>query len=189
MAEIGSRLRVGTVLEGSVRKAGNRLRVTAQLINVSDGYHLWSERYDRDMDDVFAVQDEIAHAVVESLKVQLLGDAGAPLVTSPADSLEAYNLVLKGRYYLDRATGLALEKGAECFSQALVIEPSNARAHAGLARARAWQATLNTAAPHEVMPGSKEAALKALGDRRNGGGCPLRAGRGPGLLRLGLVRS
>ena len=91
MAEIGSRLRVGTVLEGSVRKAGNRLRVTAQLINVSDGYHLWSERYDRDMDDVFAVQDEIAHAVVESLKVQLLGDAGAPLVTSPADSLEAYN--------------------------------------------------------------------------------------------------
>ena len=151
------------MLEGSVRKAGNRLRINAQLINTEDGYHLWSQRYDRQMDDVFEVQDEIARSVVEHLKVKLLGDAGAPLVRSPADSLEAYNLVLKGRYYVERSTGLALEKGAECFSQALVIEPSNARAHAGLARTRHWQATLNLAAPHEVMPGAKEAALKALG--------------------------
>ena len=163
IAEIGNRLKVGAVLEGSVRKAGNRLRVTAQLINVSDGYHLWSDRYDRDLDDVFEVQDEIARSVVEHLKVKLLGDAGAPLVRSPADGLEAYNLVLKGRYYLERLTGLALEKGAECFSQALVIEPSNARAHAGLASTRHRQATLNLVAPHEVMPGAKEAALKALG--------------------------
>ena len=95
MAEIAARLKVGTVLEGSVRKAGNRLRVTTQLINVSDGYHLWSQRYDRDMDDVFAVQDEIAHSVVEKLKVRLLGEADMPMVTQPTDNLDVYNLYSK----------------------------------------------------------------------------------------------
>ena len=80
VAKIGQELNVGAVLEGSVRTAGNRLRITAQLVNVSDGYHLWSERYDRDMDDVFAVQDDIARTVVEKLKVKLLGAADAPLV-------------------------------------------------------------------------------------------------------------
>ena len=80
LREVGQKLNVKTVLEGSVRKAGNRLRINAQLINASDGYHVWSERYDRDMDDVFAVQDEIAKAVVDKLKVKLLGTQDAPLV-------------------------------------------------------------------------------------------------------------
>ena len=83
VGEIGKRLKVGTVLEGSVRKAGNRLRINAQLINTSDGYHLWSERYDRQMDDVFAVQDEIARSVVEKLKVKLLGDTKRPSSSAP----------------------------------------------------------------------------------------------------------
>ena len=102
IAEIGVNLKVGAVLEGSVRKAGNRLRVTAQLINVRDGCHLWSERYDRDMDDIFAVQDDIARTVVEKLKVKLLGVVDEPLVARPTDNLEAYNLYLQGRYYCTR---------------------------------------------------------------------------------------
>ena len=162
VAEIGARLKVGTVLEGSVRKAGNRLRVTAQLINVSDGYHLWSERYDRDMDDVFAVQDEIARSVVEKLKVKLLGEQDAPLVTRPTDNLEAYTLVLKGRYYFTKMSGTALEKGLECFTQALAVEPNYAQAHAGIALVQTLRAFLSFAVPQQVMPMAKEAALKAL---------------------------
>ena len=85
LTEVGEKLKVKTVLEGSVRKAGNRLRINAQLINTEDGYHLWSERFDRDMDDVFAVQDEIAKAVVDKLKVKLLGARDAPLVKGSTD--------------------------------------------------------------------------------------------------------
>ena len=162
VAEIGVRLKVGTVLEGSVRKAGNRLRVTAQLINVSDGYHLWSERYDRDMDDVFAVQDEIARSVVEKLKVKLFGEQDAPLVTRPTDHLEAYTLVLKGRYYFAKMSGTALEKGLECFTQALAVDPAYAQAHAGIALVQTLRAFLSFAVPQQVMPMAKEAALKAL---------------------------
>ena len=88
LREVGNKLNVKTVLEGSVRKAGNRLRVNAQLINADDGYHLWSERYDRDMDDVFAVQDEITQSVVRKLKVKLLGAGDTPLVKRPTDNVE-----------------------------------------------------------------------------------------------------
>ena len=162
IAEIGRSLKVGAVLEGSVRKAGNRLRVTAQLINVSDGYHLWSDRYDRELDDVFAVQDEIAQSVVGKLKVKLIGKQDAPAVKRPTENLEAYNLLLRGRYYLVRMTGAALEKSRECFTQVLAVEPDNAQAHAGIALANVWLATIGFAAPLRVMPMAKEAALKSL---------------------------
>ena len=114
--EIGTQLKVSSILEGSVRKAGNRLRITAQLINVDDGFHLWSERYDRTMDDVFEVQDEITQSVVEKLKVKLLGGADTPLVKRPKN-VEAYNLILQGRYHLVRATEATLEKGLACFTR------------------------------------------------------------------------
>ena len=162
IAEIGTRLKVGTVLEGSVRKAGNRLRVTAQLINVSDGYHVWSERYDRDMDDVFAVQDEITEAVVGKLKVKLLGEKVAPVTKRPTDNLEAYNLFLKGRHHFERFAGPALEQSLECFSQALAVEPSYAQAHAAIADVQTLRAILSFVAPQHVMPMAKEAALEAL---------------------------
>ncbi len=162
LREVGETLNVKTVLEGSVRKAGNRLRINAQLINTSDGYHLWSERYDRDMDDVFAVQDEIAKAVVGKLKVKLLGEQDAQLVKGFTENLEAYNLVLKGRYHLVRLTRAALENSLEYFTQALAVEPAYSRAHAGIASAQAWRATLGFAPPQRVMPRAKEAALKAL---------------------------
>ena len=161
--EIGTQLKVNAILEGSVRKAGNRLRIAAQLINVGDGFHLWSERYDRDMDDVFAVQDEIAHSVVEKLKVKLLGAADTPLVKRPTDNLEAYNLYLQGRYYRMRLTGAPLEKGLECFTRALAIEPSYAQAHAGVAYVQAVRSALSLVGPpHTVMPEAKGSALKAL---------------------------
>ena len=162
LQEVAEKLKVKTVLEGSVRKAGNRLRVNAQLINAEDGYHLWSERYDRDMDDVFAVQDEIARMVVEKLTVKLFGVADAPLVTRPTDNLEAYNLVLKGRYHAVKVTKSALEKSLECFSQALVLEPAYAQAHAGVATTQALRSMLSFGPPRQLMPAAKEASLKAL---------------------------
>ena len=162
LRDIGEKLQVKTILEGSVRRAGDRLRVNAQLINAADGYHLWSERYDRDMDDIFAVQDDIARTVVEKLKVKLLGTADTPLVRKPTDNLEAYNLVLQGRYYSVRATGAAVEKSLACFTQALALEPAYAQAHAGIALVYAIQAIVSLAAPHTVMPEAKEAALEAL---------------------------
>ena len=162
LREVGEKLNVKAVLEGSVRKAGNRLRINAQLINAEDGYHLWSERYDRGMEDIFAVQDDIARTVVEKLKVKLLGTVDAPLVTKPTDNLEAYNLVLQGRYYAVRVTEAALEKALACFAQALAVEPNYAQAHAGIATAQAIRAIISLAAPHTVMPEAKEAALKTL---------------------------
>ena len=162
LRRIGEQLNVKTVLEGSVRKAGNRLRINAQLINTANGYHLWSERYDRDMDDIFAVQDDIARTVVEKLKVKLLGTADTPLVRKPTDNLAAYNLVLQGRYYSVRGTGPALKKALACFTQALALEPAYAQAHAGIATAQAIRAIVSLAAPHTVMPEAKEAALEAL---------------------------
>ena len=115
ISEIGARLKVESVLEGSVRKAGNRLRITAQLVSVGDGYHLWSERYDRDLDDVFAVQDEIARAIVEQLKVQLGGEAGAPLVRRGTDDLEALQPVPAGSLPLVVATRRLLPAGGRVF--------------------------------------------------------------------------
>ena len=162
VAKIGQELHVGAVLEGSVRKAGNRLRITAQLINVGDGFHLWSERYDRNMDDIFAVQDDIARTVVEKLKVKLLGGTDTLLVKRPTDNVEAYNLVLQGRYHANRTTRAASEKAIECFTQALALEPTYAQAQAGIARVQVVRALVSLAAPQSVMPEAKEAALKAL---------------------------
>jgi serine/threonine protein kinase len=96
--EIGEKLNVGTVLEGSVRKAGSRLRITAQLINIEDGYHIWSERFDREMRDIFDIQDEITRAIVDQLRVELVGPKDRPLVSSCTENLEAYSAFLKGRY-------------------------------------------------------------------------------------------
>src|SRR5579862_172400 len=99
IAEIGRQLNVKTVLEGSVRKAGNRLRITAQLIDVASGYHLWSERYDRDITDVFAVQDEISQAITTALRLKLGGARCAVHARPPTESVDAYNLYLKGMYF------------------------------------------------------------------------------------------
>ena len=162
LADVGRQLNVKTILEGSVRKAGTRLRVNAQLINAADSYHLWSERYDRDMDDVFAVQDEIAHSVVDKLKVKLLGVADTPLVKRPTDNVEAYNLVLQGRYHQQGVTPAALQKSLTCFSEALEIEPAYAQAHAGIAITHTQRSIASIGLPRQLMPTAKESTLKAL---------------------------
>ena len=135
VSEVGTKLNVATILEGSVRIAGNRLRVTAQLINVADGYHLWSERFDRNMDDVFAIQDEIATTIANRLEVTLAGGADEPLVKPPTGNREAYQLYLKGRHLWNRRTKEALEQAVEYFEQATKLDPEYALAYSGLADA------------------------------------------------------
>jgi TolB-like protein len=128
---IGERLGVHTLLEGSVRRAGDRLRITAQLTNAADGYHLWSERYDREMDDVFAVQDDIARAIVERLRVTLTRPE-APLVRPGTDNVQAYDLYLRGRYFWARR-GEGLQKAIDYFERAIAADPDFAAPYAGLA--------------------------------------------------------
>ena len=160
LREVGQKLNVKTVLEGSVRKAGNRLRINAQLINADDGYHLWSERYDRDIDDVFAVQDEIARSVVEKLKLKLL--SSTPVIKRPTDNLEAYNLFLEGRYHFARFTKASFETSLACFARARALEPDYAQALAGSAHVQTQQAFMGHVAPRDVMPSAKRAAVEAL---------------------------
>jgi TolB-like protein len=158
--KIGEALDVRTVLEGSVRRAGNRIRVTAQLINASDGYHLWSERYDRDMTDVFAIQDEMARAIVDALKVQLTG--APPVATRQTVNVEAYHAYLKGRYHFLKLTPESVARGRACFDEAIALDPNYAPAHARLAHSLHATAYFGWKSPREVMPLAKAAALKAL---------------------------
>lgn len=134
LRSIGDQLSVATVLEGSVRRAGNRLRITAQLINVSDGYHLWSERYDREMTDVFAIQDEIARAIADKLMVTLGAGKSKTAPARPTDNIEAYELYLKGKA-LEHRRGPALRTAVELYEQAIALDPAFGVAHAALAHA------------------------------------------------------
>jgi tetratricopeptide (TPR) repeat protein len=126
---------VRTVLQGSVRRAGNRVRVTAQLMNAHDGFQLWSDRFDRDLDDIFAIQDELARAIVERLELTLGLRAAEPLVTPPTDNFEAYQLYLRGREAVQQRSAASMRRGVEFFRQALARDPDYARAYAGLAEA------------------------------------------------------
>ncbi|MDW7761578.1 MAG: protein kinase [Acidobacteriota bacterium] len=160
--EIGRRLDVKAVLEGSVRKAGNRLRVTAQLINVEDGFHLWSDRYDRDMADIFAIQDEITAAIVDSLKVTLKVGEKTALRKRSTDDPEAYNLYLKGLYFLARPSPDSYEKAVGFFRAAIDKDPHFAQAYAGMGQVFAFLGAFNFAPPAEMLPKAKAAIEKAL---------------------------
>ena len=132
VGEIGRKLKVSTVLEGSVRKMGNRLRITAQLVNVADGYHLWSERYDREMEDVFAIQDDISQAIVKALKVILSEGEKKQIEKVRAENVAAYDYYLRGRqyYHIHRKS---LEYARQMFNRAVETDPDYARAYAGVA--------------------------------------------------------
>jgi serine/threonine protein kinase/Tfp pilus assembly protein PilF len=160
--EIGKQLNVSTVLEGSVRKAGNKLRVTAQLINVADGYHLWSERYDRELEDVFVIQDEISLAIVDKLKVKLLGDEKEKMLKRYTQNLEAYDLYLKGRYHWNRRTPEALKKAMVHFEQVIQKDPNYALAYTGLADCYSMLAQVYVLTPKEAFSKAKALAQKAL---------------------------
>ena len=125
--EIAGRLGVASVLEGSVRQSGARIRITAQLINASDGYHLWSETFDRELDDIFAVQDEISDAVVKALKVKLLGEEFSGKKVGDTTIPEAFNAYLQGMHYYNRGSNKeALESAVAAYSQAIDIDPNYA---------------------------------------------------------------
>jgi TolB-like protein/Flp pilus assembly protein TadD len=132
IGEIGRKLKVSTVLEGSVRKMGNRLRITAQLVNVADGYHLWSERYDREMEDVFAIQDDISQAIVKALRVILSEGEKKQIEKARAVNLQAYDYYLRGRQYFHHIRRKSLEYARQMFNKAIEIDPEYARAYAGV---------------------------------------------------------
>jgi TolB-like protein/Tfp pilus assembly protein PilF len=158
---IAEKLGVGVVLEGSVRKAGNRLRITAQLVNVADGYQLWSDRFDRTLDDVFAIQDEIARAIADRLRVSLGTVGDGPVVKPPTENLRAYELYLRGRFFWSRR-GSALLQGLQCFQEALALDPEYALAHAGVADAHTLLGFYGAMRSNEAMPRAKDAARRAL---------------------------
>jgi serine/threonine protein kinase/Flp pilus assembly protein TadD len=133
IGEIGRKLKVATVLEGSVRKAGNRLRVTAQLVNVSDGYHLWSERYDRELEDVFAIQDEIAENIVKALRVVLSEAEKRAIEKKRTDNVQAYDYYLRGRQFFHQWRRRSVEYARRMFERAIEVDPNYAIAYAGIA--------------------------------------------------------
>jgi serine/threonine-protein kinase len=159
---IGKQLSVSHALEGSVRKAGTRLRITTQLINVADGFQLWSERYDRELDDVFAIQDDIAGAIVRNLKMKLTGEQETQLVKRYTKNLEAYNLYLLARFHLNKRAEEGLKKGLAYCEQAIALEPGYALAYAGLADGFTLLGFQGFLRPTEAMPKAKAAAEQAL---------------------------
>jgi len=130
--QIGKELGVATVLEGSVRKSGNRLRITGQLINVADGYHVWSERYDREMADMFAIQDEIVEAIVKAIAPSLAGEARAAIKRG-TDNREAYELYLNGRHHWHQRSPMALKTALRLFEEVTTLDRDYALAYAGIA--------------------------------------------------------
>jgi len=135
IGEIGKKLKVSTVLEGSMRKMGNKLRITAQLINVADGYQLWSERYDREMEDVFAIQDDISQAIVKALRLILSEGEKKQIEKARAVDVKAYDYYLRGRQYFHHFRRKSLEYARQMFNRAIEIDPEYARAYAGVADA------------------------------------------------------
>ena len=138
--KIGDLLHASHLLEGSVAKAGNKLRITAQLIQASDGNHEWSDTYDRDMQDIFAVRSEVAQKVAETLKVRLLGEEKRKIDKKPTENLEAYDAYLKGRYFFNRPSDQNLSKAISQFEDAVRLDPNFAAAYSGLSDAYLWAA-------------------------------------------------
>ncbi len=179
--EIAARLKVRHLVEGSVRRAGPRLRVTAKLIDGESALELWSERFDRHLDDVFAVEDELAGAVAAQLKVLVAAGGGERLATrqphvAPTFSVEAYEQYLKGRYWWGQRTAIGMQRSVEHLQDALRIDAHFTLAHAALAETFATMGVYGMAAPHEVAPLARDAANRALAiDPRSAGALCARA--------------
>jgi serine/threonine-protein kinase len=160
--EIGKKLGVETLLEGSIRKIGNLLRITVQLIKVDDGSHIWSERYDREIKDVFAIQDEISLAILENLNIKLLGEKQETIPKLHSKNLEAYSLYLKGNYYWQLLTAEGYRKAAEYFEQALQKDANYAHAYVGLGYVIGYSTAWGKVPPNEGFPKIKEYLNKAM---------------------------
>ena len=156
--QIGRQLSVSTVLVGSVRGSGERLRVMVQLVDTSNGRYLWSETYDRQIEDLFAIQEEISRAIVKTLQLKLI----APSIRQGAYNLEAYNLYLKGRFQWNKRTAEGLKRGVQLFEQAIAVDPDFALGYAGLSDAYSLLADYGLVKPADIMPAAESAARKAL---------------------------
>ncbi|MCP4727102.1 MAG: protein kinase, partial [bacterium] len=162
MREIGKKLDVEHLLEGSVRKSGNRLRITAQLIKVSDGSHLWSEKYDRELEDVFDIQDEISLAIVDKLRIKLLENEKEAVVKHYTDDPELYSLYLRGLYHWYKFTVEDMDRSEEYFEQAIQKDPEYALAYAGVAEVNIFAPFFADLPPKEAMPKARKYLEKAL---------------------------
>jgi serine/threonine protein kinase/Tfp pilus assembly protein PilF len=160
--EIGKKLNVKTIIEGSVQKAGSRIRITAQLINVTDESLIWSDQYNRELEDVFAIQDEITLKIVDMLKISLLGGEKEKLVKRHTENIEAYNLYLKGRHFWNKRTSEGLTKALDYFEKALEIDQNYALAYTGVADCHIMLPWYGRFSPKEEFPKARTAALNAL---------------------------
>jgi serine/threonine protein kinase/tetratricopeptide (TPR) repeat protein len=157
---IGQRLNVAHVLEGSVRKSGERVRVTAQLIKVADGFHLWSDKYDRKLDDIFAIQDEISRTIVDTLKLKLSGKE--TVKSTEVVPIEAYQLYSKGRYNLNLRTPAGFREALKCFEQAIELYPEYALAYAGMADTFFLLFAYDLEEPRDAIAKARSAAHKSI---------------------------
>lgn len=158
--EIGARLDVKTILEGSLARIGSRIRITVQLINVANGYHLWSELYDRELTDVFAIQDEICQAIVEKFRVHFKGDQSP--VNRHSENIEAYTLFLQGHHYQYRFDQEGVEKSREFFERAIALDPNYGLAYIGIAMYHCMRGYLCLVPPREAFSQCEAAVAKAL---------------------------
>jgi len=161
LRSIGEKLNVNSILEGSVRKSGNRIRVTAQLIEASTGFHLWSQKFDRELDDIFSIQDEIAASIVSSLQIALTGKSREIKERPHSHSVEAYQLYLKGMSFFYKR-GLHMFEGIKCFEDALAIDPDYALALVGVADSYTMLCLHSFISPEEAHPKATWAAQRAL---------------------------
>lgn len=162
VGEIGEKLGVKKVLEGSVRRSGQKLRISVQLVNASDGFRLWSESYDREMEDIFQLQDEITLSVIDALKVELLGAAKEVVLRRYTDDAEAYELYLKGRYHHYNYTADGWKRAVEFFEMALARQPDYAPAYAGMASSLGCLSFFGFLPAERSIPQGRSAAIRAL---------------------------
>ena len=161
LSTIAQKLNVATILEGSVRKSGDQVRITAQLINASDGFHLWSENYDREMNDIFNIQDDISNRIAEKMRLSFADNQTAPSGNVPTENLDAYELVLKGHYFL-RQRHDGVYKGLEYFQNAAELDPDYAAAHESIARAYMLIASFGSEPASLTIPKAKEAIQQSI---------------------------
>jgi TolB-like protein/Tfp pilus assembly protein PilF len=162
LGAIGEALGVRHVLEGSVQRSGDRLRITAQLIQIEDGFHIWSERFDRQFTDIFAIEDEIVASVVRRLRSELLGEEAPTVIKVPTKDLVAYELLHKAKYLVMHATPTAFKPALDCAQQAIERDPDFALAHAWIAGAYAYQVAWGLARPRTFLPLARTAAERAV---------------------------
>jgi len=162
LEEVGRTLNVGHILEGSVRRSGDRIRINVELIAIDEGYEVWSERYDRVIEDIFDVQDEISQAIVEQLKIQLVGQETESLTARRTENLTAYNLCLRGRYSWYKRTAQGINKAMGYFEQALAEDPNYTLAHTGLADCYILSGFYGSMSVPELLPRAEVATRKAL---------------------------